>query len=50
MYSARWAAASDLEKKVVAVMAGAGGMTVTRAEIAAALSDHPGAEVFPVNA
>jgi hypothetical protein len=37
MYSARWAAASDLEKKIMAVMAGAGSTTVTRAEIAAAL-------------
>jgi len=37
MYSARWAAASDLEKKIMAVMAGAGSTTVTRAEIAATL-------------
>ena len=37
MYSARWAAASDLEKQIMAVMAQAGTTAVTRAEIAAAL-------------
>ena len=37
MYAARWAAATDLEKQIMSVMAQAGTPTVTRAEIAAAL-------------
>lgn len=37
MYAARWAAATDLEKQIMAVMAQAGSPTVTRAEIAEAL-------------
>jgi hypothetical protein len=37
MYAARWAAASDLEKQIIAVMAQIGSATVTRAEIAEAL-------------
>jgi hypothetical protein len=37
MYTARWAAATDLEKQIMAVMAQAGTPTVTRAEIAGAL-------------
>lgn len=40
MYAARWAAATDLEKQIMAVMAKAGTDTVTRAEIAEAL-DRP---------
>ncbi|MDN4175263.1 ATP-binding protein [Nocardioides sp. SOB77] len=37
MYAARWAAATELEKQIMSVMAQAGTPTVTRAEIAAAL-------------
>ena len=38
MYAARWAAATDLEKQIMAVMAtGRAAATATRAEIAAAL-------------
>lgn len=37
LYAARWAAATDLEKQIMAVMAQTGSPTVTRAEIAAAL-------------
>lgn len=37
MYAARWAAATELERQIMAVMAQVGTPTVTRAEIAAAL-------------
>lgn len=37
MYAARWAAATELEREIMAVMAQAGTPTVTRAEIAAEL-------------
>ena len=37
MYAARWAAATELERQIMAVMAQAGTPTVTRAEIAAEL-------------
>lgn len=37
MYAARWAAATDLERQMMAAMAEIGSPTVTRAEIAAAL-------------
>ncbi len=37
MYAARWAAATELERQIMAVMAEAGTPTVTRAEIAANL-------------
>ncbi|MEZ0580158.1 ATP-binding protein [Nocardioides sp. MH1] len=37
MYAARWAAATELERQIMAVMAQAGTPTVTRAEIAAQL-------------
>jgi len=50
MYAARWAAATELEKQIMSVMAQAGTPTVTRAEIAARSAGPRRLWVFRVSA